>query len=137
MLKGELWLVRGLAKITEWLTWLCTAPLMLLLGLLVGEVFYWLFEAHWIRVTLCTLGAFFSAPADKNVNKFLAHEFDRCDVDTGARGVDLMVNYVLNEMPVFLSLSALSLIGLILFIAMHATLRVSIERDEREAEARR
>jgi hypothetical protein len=135
--RGDLWLVRGLAKIVEWLAWLCTLPLVLLLGLLVGEVFFWLFEAHWVRLTICTLYGYLNAPADKQVNQFLAHELDRCDVNTGARGVDLIVNYVLNEMPAFLSVSALSIFGLFLFIFMHQTLTDSIEKIEREAEAQR
>jgi hypothetical protein len=104
--KAELAFYRALTNVLIWMTWLCAVPLVFLGGLLIGEVFYWLAEAHWVRVTLCTLGNYLGAPNIPKVNQFVAHEMDRCDVGTGARGLDLIINCVLNELPAFISLAA-------------------------------
>jgi hypothetical protein len=52
------------------------------------------------------------------VNQALVHELDRCDVDTGARGLDLMLNYVLNDISAFLWISAASILGVVLFVLL-------------------
>jgi hypothetical protein len=48
------------------------------------------------------------------VNQFLAHEFDRCDLATSARGLDLILNYLVNELSAFISVSVVSIFGLLL-----------------------
>lgn len=103
---------------------------MVLLGLLVGEVFYWLVEARWMRVTLCTLSNVMTSPS-KQSNEFIAHEFDRCDVATGARGFDLILNYFINDLSVFLSLSAVSFIGIGLGVYFQAVCIDAADRVER------
>jgi hypothetical protein len=134
MNRGDLWLVRGLAKLLEWMTWLCTLPLMLLLGLLVGQVVYWLAEARWIRATLCTLNNYLGAPNIPKVNQFVAHELDRSEVNTGARGVDVILSYLINDMPLLLSGAAISMGGLILFIWAHQGLMDTADRIERQSQ---
>jgi hypothetical protein len=135
MNKSDLWLWRGLTNITVWMTWLFGLPLALLLGLLIGEGFYWLAEAHWIRVTLCTLGNYMASPNIPKVNQFVAHELDRCDVDTGARGLDLILNYCLNEASVFLSVAVVSILGMCVFIWLSELANDNADRIERSDQA--
>jgi hypothetical protein len=131
MHKGDLLLWRGLANLTVWITWLFALPLALLFGLLVGEVFYWLAEAHWIRVTLCTLGNYMASANIPKVNQLLAHESDRCFMDTGARGLDMILNYCLNEASVFLSVSVVSILGVCLGVGLSGAAETTVDEIER------
>ena len=71
-------------------------------------------KAHWIRITLCTLG---NAARETRThgNVFVLHELDRCDVDTGAKGLDLILNYYVNELSLFVSVPIYSILGMIVF----------------------
>ena len=64
-------------------------PSLFLSVFLMGEAFQWFDKAHWIRITLCTLG---NAARETRThgNVFVLHELDRCDVDTGAKGLALL-----------------------------------------------
>jgi hypothetical protein len=92
--------------------------LMSLLFYLIGETVYWLLTAHWMRITLCTFGTTMAAPKIPNVNQGLAHELDRCDVETGARGLDLILSYVVNDISAFLWVSAASVLSVVLFVLL-------------------
>ena len=89
----ELWFYRGLQNIAVWVgAVVFLIPSLFLSVFLMGEAFQWFDKAHWIRITLCTLG---NAARETRThgNVFVLHELDRCDVDTGAKGLDLILNY--------------------------------------------
>src|SRR6516162_4629963 len=89
-------------------------PSLFLSVFLMGEAFQWFDKAHWIRITLCTLG---NAARETRThgNVFVLHELDRCDVDTGAKGLDLILNYYVNELSLFVSVPIYSILGMIVF----------------------
>jgi hypothetical protein len=128
---------RGLTNLLVWIVWLFLLPLVLLFGLLIGEVFYWLSEAHWTRVTLCTLGNYMAAPNIPGVNQFVAHELDQCDVSTGALGLDIILNYVLNELTVFLSVPLISFWGIAIFVWLSGATDAAAIEIERRLEPQR
>jgi hypothetical protein len=136
MSKAELGFYRGLTTLFIWMTWLCWFPMIFLGGLLIGEIFYWLSEAQWIRVTLCTLGNYATPRNIPGVNQFVQHELDRCDVNTGARGVDIILNYALNELSVFISLTALSFVGIFIFYYLAESVGEAADEMERKLERR-
>ena len=115
MSKLELWFYRGLANITQWVSVVVfLMPSLFLLIFLMREGLYWLGKAEWIRITLCTLGnAMGSANPDPHVNVFVLHQFDRCDVNTGVKGLDLILNYYINELPLFVSVPIYTILGMI------------------------
>jgi hypothetical protein len=132
--RAELGFYRGVTTLCIWATWLSALPLVFLGGLLIGEVFYWLAQAHWMRVTLCTLGNYASAPNIPGVNQFVQHELDRCDVNSGARGLDIILNYALNDLSVFMSLTALSFAGIFVFVYLAESAGRAADDIERRLE---
>jgi hypothetical protein len=76
-----------------------------------------------------------ASPNIPKVNQFVAHELDRCDVDTGARGLDLILNYCLNEASVFLSVPVVSILGMCVFIWLSELANDNADRIERSDQA--
>jgi hypothetical protein len=58
MSKAELWFYRKVSRGATSGAILFVMPSLFLLVFLMGECIYWLSNAHWIRITLCTLGNF-------------------------------------------------------------------------------
>jgi hypothetical protein len=114
--KLELWFWRGLQNVVAWggvvvFIW----PSFFLLIFLVGEGLYWFSEGKWIRMTLCTFDSAMRSWPDPYVNIFVLHQFDRCDVDTGAKGLDIVLNYYVNELSLFVSVPIYSFVGMAVF----------------------
>jgi hypothetical protein len=103
-----------------------------LAGILIGNVFHWLYDAHWMRVTLCTLGNYASDRNIPGVNQLVQHEADRCDMDTGARGLDIILNYALNDVSAFISLGALSFVGISIFYFLAESVGETADNIERK-----
>jgi hypothetical protein len=81
--------------------------------ILVGLLFFWEWlNTHWVRATLCTvsyaLGGAMDGPS------WESYEFIRCPVNTGLQVLDFVLNYFINELSVFASVSIISAIGLVL-----------------------
>ena len=83
-----------------------------LMGL--GLLFFWewLVSAHWVRATLCTASYAFEDP--RGARSFESYEFVRCPVNTGLEGLDLILNYFINELSLFASVPIISAIGLVI-----------------------
>jgi hypothetical protein len=123
--KSELWFYRGLSIIRSSSTrlgyvgcpWPCSRAS----------------SSGTSRVTLCTLGNYASDRDIPGVNQLVQHEADRCDADTGARGLDIILNYALNDVSAFISLGALSFVGISIFYFLAESVGETADNIERKA----
>jgi hypothetical protein len=83
---------------------------LILVGLL--SFWEWLATGHWVRATLCTASYALGGPMDGP--SWESYEFIRCPVNTGLQVLDFILNYFINELSVFASVSTISAIGLVL-----------------------
>lgn len=107
---------------TGWV--LFVAPLM---G--IGLLFFWewLFNAHWVRATLCTASYAFDDPRGAGPS-LETHEFSRCPVNTGLDGLNLVLNYFINDLSLFALVPIISAMSMV--IAAHLWARCVLNETE-------
>jgi len=76
----------------------------------------WLVSAHWVRATLCT--ASYALYDPRGVGPSLEiHAFSRCPVNMGLDGLNLILNYVINDLSLFALVPIISATSMV--IAAH------------------
>lgn len=95
------------------------------IGLLLS--WEWLVSAHWVPATLCT-----ASYALDNISRagpsLETHEFSRCPVNTGLDGLNLILNYFINDLSLFTLVPIISAMGLV--IAAHLWARCVLNETE-------
>ena len=95
----------------------------------IGLLFFWewLVSAHWVGATLCTASYAFDDPRGAGPS-LESHEFSRCPVDTGFDGLNLILNYFINDLSLFASVPIISAMSML--IATHLWARCVLNETE-------
>ena len=86
-----------------------------------------LVSAHWIPATLCTASYAFDDPRGAGPS-LETHEFSRCPVNTGLDGLNLILNFLINDLSLFALVPIISAMSMV--IAAHLWARCVLNETE-------